>query len=156
MPQTLGSAGFNFIQRINTCRPCHRQVPQEREAHRPHKLRIRRFRLTAKALSLRCSSSPHQCCCIGGDPSVGCADKPEPQKTAALSGLRFALLSADQYMPSMPPAGATGAGGSGLSATRDSVVRTMAETEAAFSRAERVTFAGSIMPHSTMLQYSSL
>ena len=42
-------------------------------------------------------------------------------------------------------AGAAGAGGSGLSATRDSVVSTIAETEAAFSRAERVTLAGSMI-----------
>ena len=46
--------------------------------------------------------------------------------------------------------------GSGLSATRDSVVSTMAETLAAFSRAQRVTLAGSMMPAETMSQYSSL
>ena len=58
--------------------------------------------------------------------------------------------------PMSPPAGAAGAGGSGLSATRDSVVSTMAETLAAFSRALRVTLAGSMMPEDTMSQYSSL
>ena len=46
--------------------------------------------------------------------------------------------------------------GSGLSATRDSVVSTMAATEAAFSRAERVTLAGSTMPAAIMSTYSSL
>ena len=61
-------------------------------------------------------------------------------------------------MPPMSPMpGVAGAaGGSGLSATKDSVVRTMAETEAAFSSAERVTLAGSMMPAATMSQYSSL
>ena len=59
-------------------------------------------------------------------------------------------------MPPMSGAAGAGAGGSGLSATRDSVVRTMELTEAAFSRAERVTLAGSMMPAETMSQYSSL
>ncbi len=49
-----------------------------------------------------------------------------------------------------------GAGGSGLSATRDSVVSRTAATEAAFSRAERVTLVGSTMPAEIMSQYSSL
>ena len=49
----------------------------------------------------------------------------------------------------MSGAGA-GAGGSGLSATRDSVVSTMPETEAAFFRALRVTLAGSTMPAAVM------
>ena len=44
-------------------------------------------------------------------------------------------------MPGSPIAGA-GAGGSFLSDTKDSVVRTILATEAAFSRAERVTFVG--------------
>ena len=60
----------------------------------------------------------------------------------------------NQYMPPMSPmpgAGA-GAGGSGLSATRDSVVSTMPLTEAAFSRAQRVTLAGSTMPEAIMSQ----
>ena len=38
----------------------------------------------------------------------------------------------DQYIPSIPPCGAMGAGGSGISATRDSVVRSVAATLAAF------------------------
>ena len=45
-------------------------------------------------------------------------------------------------MPGSPIAGA-GAGGSFLSDTKDSVVRTILATEAAFSRAERVTLVGS-------------
>src|SRR5699024_7052816 len=61
-----------------------------------------------------------------------------------------------QYMPPMSGAAGAGAGGSGLSATRDSVVSTMEATEAAFSRAERVTLAGSTIPAETMSQYSSL
>ena len=61
-----------------------------------------------------------------------------------------------ESMPPMSGAAGAGAGGSGLSATRDSVVSTMAETEAAFSRALRVTLAGSMMPEDTMSQYSSL
>ena len=74
------------------------------------------------------------------------------------AGKPYFVLLADQYIPPMPmspPAGA-GAGGSGLSATRDSVVSTMAATLAAFSRAERVTLAGSTMPAAIMSTYSSL
>ncbi len=56
----------------------------------------------------------------------------------------------------MSGAAGTGAGGSGLSATRDSVVSTIPATDAAFSRALRVTLAGSTMPAATMSQYSSL
>ena len=37
-----------------------------------------------------------------------------------------------------------------MSATRDSVVRTVEATEEAFCRAERVTFVGSTMPSSIM------
>ena len=46
-------------------------------------------------------------------------------------------------------AGAAGMG-SGISVIMDSVVSTMAATEAAFCRAERVTFTGSMMPRSSM------
>ena len=60
--------------------------------------------------------------------------------------------SADQYIPPMSGAAGAGAGGSGLSATRDSVVSTIELTEAAFSRALRVTLAGSMMPEDTMSQ----
>ena len=59
-------------------------------------------------------------------------------------------------LPLVFAAGAAGAAFSGRSATRDSVVSTIAETEAAFSRAERVTLAGSMIPAATMSQYSSL
>ena len=45
---------------------------------------------------------------------------------------------------------ATGAGGSGMSATRLSVVRTMAATEEAFSKADLHTLVGSTMPISIM------
>ena len=50
-------------------------------------------------------------------------------------------------MPPMPapPAGAAGSG-AGMSATSDSVVSTIAATDAAFCSAERVTFVGSMMP----------
>ena len=63
----------------------------------------------------------------------------------------------NQYMPPMsPPAGVAGAGGSGRSATRLSVVRTIAATLEAFSRAERVTLVGSTMPASIISStYSS-
>ena len=47
---------------------------------------------------------------------------------------------------------AGGAGGWGLSATRLSVVSRMADTEAAFSRAERVTLVGSTIPAAIMSQ----
>ena len=59
-------------------------------------------------------------------------------------------------MPSMPGMAGMAGAGSGLSATRDSVVSTRAETEAAFCRAERVTFAGSMMPATSISQYSSM
>ena len=55
----------------------------------------------------------------------------------------------------MPPTSGVaggGAGGSGLSATRDSVVRTMEATLAAFSRALRVTLAGSTIPEEIISQ----
>ena len=59
--------------------------------------------------------------------------------------------SAHQYMPP-PISGAAGAaaGGVGMSATRLSVVSTMAATEAAFCRALLVTLVGSMIPFSSM------
>ena len=63
-----------------------------------------------------------------------------------------------QYMPPMPPAPAAAAAaaaspaGSGLSATSDSVVRTQAPIDAAFSNAVRVTLVGSTMPVGIMSQ----
>jgi hypothetical protein len=83
------------------------------------------------------------------------------QKKEPLQNLHFAAVPShecvfytDQYMPPMSPmpGAAAGAGGSGLSATRDSVVSTMPLTEAAFSRAQRVTLAGSTMPLAIMSQ----
>ena len=53
-------------------------------------------------------------------------------------------------------AAAASAAGSGLSTTRDSVVRTQEAMEAAFSREERVTLVGSTMPQAIMSQYSSV
>ena len=55
------------------------------------------------------------------------------------------ILQWDPGFDDMPGAGAGGSF-SGLSATRVSVVRTMAAMEAAFCRAERVTLAGSTIP----------
>jgi len=51
----------------------------------------------------------------------------------------------------MPPGGIWGMAGlgSGLSVIMTSVVSTMPPIEAAFSTAERVTFAGSTMPAAT-------
>ena len=51
-------------------------------------------------------------------------------------------------MGSIPPPGIAGSG-SGLSATKASVVNRSAAIEAAFCNAARVTFAGSITPAST-------
>ena len=72
---------------------------------------------------------------------------------------RFGAFSAaDQYMPPpMPPwaaaaAIAASALGSGLSATRDSVVSTQEAMDAAFSSAVRVTLVGSTMPDGIMSQ----
>ena len=60
------------------------------------------------------------------------------------------FIDADYIMPPMPPipgAGIAGAGFSSfLSAMTHSVVRNMPAIEAAFSRATRVTLAGSITP----------
>ena len=61
-----------------------------------------------------------------------------------------------QYIPMSGAGAAAGAGGSGLSATRDSVVSSTEATELAFSSAERVTLVGSTMPEAIMSQYSSL
>lgn len=63
----------------------------------------------------------------------------------------FAGAGGNQYIPPMSgAAGAAGAAFSGRSATRDSVVRTMEETDAAFSSALRQTLVGSTMPFSIM------
>ena len=77
-------------------------------------------------------------------------------RTANRPGYRCSV-GADQYMPPMPPAlaaaaAAASAAGSGLSATMDSVVRTQAPMDAAFSSAVRVTFVGSTIPAGIMSQ----
>ena len=60
----------------------------------------------------------------------------------------------------MPPiidgsiGGIAGAAGSGLSAITASVVNNKAEMDAAFCKAERVTFVGSTIPADTMLTHS--
>ena len=61
-------------------------------------------------------------------------------------------------MPPMssPPPGIAGADFSGLSAMTASVVRNRAAIDAAFCRADRVTFAGSMMPAATRSTYSPL
>ena len=58
--------------------------------------------------------------------------------------------------PSMPAAASAPAFFSGLSAMTASVVRNSAAMDAAFSSAERVTFAGSMMPEAIMSTYSPL
>ena len=63
------------------------------------------------------------------------------------------IISRDNFVD-FPGAGA--AGGVGISHTRLSVVRTIAAMEAAFWSALRVTLVGSIMPLSSITQYSSL
>ena len=83
-------------------------------------------------------------------------ENPEtPQYTRNYYGnLNLLLLSRHYIIPGMPPiAGAAVAApsGAGLSATRVSVVRTIAAMLAAFCRAERVTLAGSTIPASIML-----
>ena len=76
------------------------------------------------------------------------------RKTPPQQGRRGVFLSegADYIMPPMPPCppGAGAGLSSGLSATTHSVVRRRAATEAAFSRARRVTFVGSMIPDSIM------
>ena len=67
-------------------------------------------------------------------------------------------LGTNQYIPCWAAAAmaATSASGLGLSATRDSVVSTLAAMEAAFSREERVTLVGSTMPAAIMSTYCSV
>src|SRR5699024_3938589 len=56
-----------------------------------------------------------------------------------------------QRMQPIPPVGSSaGASGSGIVATAASVVNSKADTDAAFCKAERVTFVGSIIPASIM------
>lgn len=53
-------------------------------------------------------------------------------------------------MPFMPPAAGAAGSGAGMSVTAHSVVRINAAMDAAFCSAERVTFAGSMIPAETM------
>ena len=77
-------------------------------------------------------------------------------KTAALQK-HLKLSAADYIIPPIPPAGIAGAGSfSGISVMAHSVVRNMPATEAAFSRAIRDTFVGSMTPASNMFTYSSV
>ncbi len=86
--------------------------------------------------------------------------RPHPFWMEALILCFFILLSRFwplyQYMPPMSGLAATGAGGSGMSVTRLSVVRTTEAMEAAFSRALRETLVGSTMPSMIMSQNFSL
>ena len=69
---------------------------------------------------------------------------------------KFAQQLSRAYI--IPPAGIAGAAGagSGMSTIPHSVVRNMPATEAAFSRATRATFVGSMTPASYMFTYSSV
>src|SRR5690606_27653838 len=66
----------------------------------------------------------------------------------------YIMPSMPPMPPGMPPAAAPF--GSGLSATMASVVISRPATEAASSRAVRVTFAGSMTPNLNMSPYSSV
>ena len=77
------------------------------------------------------------------------------------AGKEKLMASAQQLFTKMyeqagAAAGAAGAAGSLISATSDSVVSTIAATEDAFWRAERVTFVGSTIPASIISVYSSV
>ena len=104
-----------------------------------------------RARSFCRSSSPRQdAVVLPGAPW----DKPSPPvKKPTARGRGLCKRYFYQYMPPMSGAvGAAGAGGSGLSVTRLSVVSSTPATEAAFSRAERVTLVGSTMPAEIMSQ----
>ena len=68
--------------------------------------------------------------------------------------VEFVQFFPEAHLPAA--AAAASALGSGISVTKDSVVSTIAATEAAFCKAERVTFAGSRMPASNISTYFSL
>ena len=73
--------------------------------------------------------------------------------TPQLLAARDQRLVTRPYM-SIPPGGMAGiASFCGMSEIRDSVVRIMPATLAAFSRADLVTLVGSTMPNSIMLPY---
>ena len=78
---------------------------------------------------------------------TGAAKWPRPLRIGGSGG----MPPVAQYMPPpMSGAAGAGAGGVGMSATRLSVVSTMAATEAAFCSALLVTLVGSMMPFSSM------
>lgn len=86
---------------------------------------------------------------------------PKNEKGSLSGAFKTRVLQAGKafyyIMPPMPPmSGIAGFSGSGLSAMTASVVRNIAATEAAFCRAERVTFAGSTIPASNMFTHSSV
>ena len=72
--------------------------------------------------------------------------------------LRQGVIVWNQYRYYIiPPSGIAGAGvGSGMSTIPHSVVRNIPATEAAFSRATRLTLVGSMTPASNILTYSSV
>ena len=81
------------------------------------------------------------------------------KKTAQknLNGFNIFASVADRYIiPGIPPP--IGIAGSALliSVITHSVVNSIPETEAAFSRATLVTFVGSMIPASSMLTYSPI
>ena len=87
----------------------------------------------------------------------------QPRRAAPLSGnrpprvCRVAGFRGEPQKPMPPissPPGAIGAAFSGLSAMTASVVRNSAAIDAAFCSAERVTFAGSMMPAAMRSTYS--
>src|SRR5699024_10131123 len=80
--------------------------------------------------------------------------KKDLQKSKSFYYLIFYSQGRNQYIPPMPPIPPVGsaaeASGSGIVATAASVVNSKADTDAAFCKAERVTFVGSIIPASIM------
>ena len=72
--------------------------------------------------------------------------------------LRQGVIVWNQYRYYIiPPSGIAGAGvGSGMSTIPHSVVRNIPATDAAFSRATRLTLVGSMTPASNILTYSSV
>lgn len=80
--------------------------------------------------------------------------KPRNRCNYGSGALRY--LSARYYI--IPPSGIAGTAGvgSGMSTIPHSVVRNMPATDAAFSRATRLTLVGSMTPASNMFTYSSV
>ena len=89
----------------------------------------------------------------GGRGEIRKNNNPLPQMI-----LRQGVIVWNQYRYYIiPPSGIAGAGvGSGMSTIPHSVVRNIPATEAAFSRATRLTLVGSMTPASNILTYSSV